>query len=103
MLEPEYKEVTIGKAEVLAVFKVSKVGSIAGCRVREGEVRRNARVRIVRGDKKVYEGEISSLRHEKDDVREVRTGFDCGIGFKGFTDFLPGDVIEAYVLERFGI
>jgi translation initiation factor IF-2 len=102
MLEPEFKEVAVGKAEVLATFKISKLGVIAGCRVREGELRRNSKVRLMRGDKKIFEGEIASLRHEKDDVREVRTGFDCGIGIKNFEEFLPGDTIEAYVLERFG-
>jgi translation initiation factor IF-2 len=102
MLEPEFKEVPMGKAEVLATFRISKIGAVAGCRVREGEIRRNARVRIMRGDKKVFEGEIASLKHEKDDVREVRNGFECGISFKGFDDFQVGDFIEAYTLERFG-
>jgi len=102
MLEPEFKEVPVGKAEVLAVFRVSKTGVIAGCRVRDGEVRRNAKVRVLRNNEKVYEGEISSLRHEKDDVREVRSGFDCGISFKGYEAFQPGDIIECYTLERFG-
>ncbi|MRS05261.1 translation initiation factor IF-2, partial [bacterium] len=102
MLEPEFKEVSLGRAEILAVFKVSKVGAIAGCRVRDGEIRRNSKVRIMRGGNKVYEGEIGSLKHEKDDVKEVRTGFECGISFKGFDEFQAGDFIEAYYLERFG-
>ncbi len=102
MLEPEFKEVSLGRAEILAVFKVSKVGAIAGCRVREGDIRRNSKVRIMRAGNKVYEGEIGSLKHEKDDVKEVRTGFECGISFKGFDEFQAGDFIEAYYLERFG-
>ena len=102
MLEPEFKEVSLGRAEILAVFKVSKVGAIAGCRVREGEIRRNSKVRIMRSGNKVFEGEIGSLKHEKDDVKEVRTGFECGISFKGFDEFQAGDFIEAYYLERFG-
>ncbi len=100
MLAPEFKEVTIGRAEVLAVFRISKVGNIAGCRVRDGEIRRNARVRVRRGDQVLYEGEISSLKHEKDDVREVRTGFECGIGLKGFNDLQVGDSIECFALEK---
>jgi translation initiation factor IF-2 len=100
MLEPEYKEVGTGRAEILAIFRISKVGAIAGCKVTQGEVKRNARVRIHRGNTIVYEGEISSLKHEKDDVREVRTGFECGISFKNFIDFAVGDWVECYILER---
>ncbi len=102
MLEPEFVEVPMGKAEIRAIFRVSKVGNIAGCRVTQGEIRRNARVRIMRNGEKVFEGEIASLKHERDDVREVRQGFECGISFKGFNDFLEGDLIEAFTLERFG-
>ncbi|MCE1253172.1 MAG: translation initiation factor IF-2 [Anaerolineae bacterium] len=100
MLEPEFKEVFAGTANVLAVFKISKVGAVAGCRVTQGEVRRNNKVRIKRGTDIVYEGEISSLKHEKDDVREVRQGFECGISFKNFNTFQVGDVIECYTLEK---
>lgn len=102
MLEPEYIEVPVGKAEIMAVFKISKVGNIAGCRVREGEIRRNARVRVRRGDQIVFDGEVSSIKHEKDDVKEVRTGFECGISLKGFNDFQQGDFLESYVMERNG-
>ncbi len=102
MLTPEYKEVIFGKAEVLAVFHVSKQGNIAGCKVQHGELKRNGRVRVVRNDQVIYEGEIGSLKHEKDDVREVRQGFECGVGIKGFGDFQPGDILECYALERFG-
>lgn len=102
MLEPEIKEVKIGKAEVLAIFRISKVGQIAGCRVLQGEIRRNGRVRLLRGDEKVYEGELASLKHEKEDVREVRQGFECGMAFKGFSDFQVGDIVECFILERVG-
>jgi len=100
MLEPEYKEVSIGQAEVLATFNIAKTGKIAGCRVTKGEIRRNARVRVLREDEEIFKGEISSLRHEKDVVREVRQGFECGISLKGFNDFNIGDTIECFALER---
>jgi translation initiation factor IF-2 len=100
MLEPEFREVFVGRAQILAVFKVSKVGNIAGCRVLEGELRRNGKARVRRGDQVMYDGEISSLKHEKDDVREVRTGFECGISFKGFSEMAVGDVVECYAIER---
>ncbi len=100
MLAPEFIEKTIGKAQVLAVFPISKVGKIAGCRVFDGEIRRNAKVRMRRGTDLVFEGEIGSLKHEKDDVREVRSGFECGIGLKNFNDVNVGDIIECYILEQ---
>lgn len=100
MLDPEFTEKVIGKAEVLQVFPITKVGKIAGCRVREGEIRRNGKIHIIRGKDIVYEGEISSLKHEKDDVREVRQGFECGIHFKSFGDIEIGDIIECYTLEK---
>lgn len=100
MLEPVVTEKVIGRAEVMAVFPISKVGKIAGCKVREGELRRNAKVRLTRGDDLVYEGEMSSLKHEKEDVREVRTGFECGVGLKNFHNIEVGDEIVCYVLEK---
>lgn len=102
MLQPEFTEKVIGKANVLAVFPVSKIGKIAGCRVVDGEIRRNGKVRMFRGTDLVYQGEISSLKHEKDDVREVRHGFECGINLKNFNDIEVGDVIECYTLEKSG-
>ena len=102
MLEPEFKEVIAGKAEVMAVFKISKLGSIAGSRVREGEIRRNCKIHVTRKGETVYTGEIASLKHEKDDVKEVRTGLECGISIKGFEAFEVGDILVAYTLERFG-
>lgn len=99
MLEPELKERLIGKAEVLQIFKISRYGKIAGCRVLEGELRRGAFVRIQRNGKVVFDGELTSLKHEKDDVKEVREGFECGINLKEFDEFEQGDVIQCYVRE----
>jgi len=100
MLEPEFVEKHVGKAQVLAIFPISKVGKIAGCRVLDGELRRNGKIRLTRGADVVYEGEVASLKHEKDDVREVRSGFECGIGLKNFNDVVIGDMIECYILEK---
>ena len=100
MLEPEKKPVTIGQAEVRAVFNISKIGKIAGCIMRDGEARRNAKVRVVRSGKVLFEGEVSSLRHEKDDVREVRQGFECGVGVRDFHVLAVGDVLEFFVMQE---
>jgi translation initiation factor IF-2 len=99
LLEPEIQEVSLGKARVLAVFNIPRVGPIAGCRVLEGVLRRNARVRVYRDGELVFDGEVSSLKHEKDDVREIREGFECGIGLKGFADFEQGDQLFCYATE----
>jgi len=100
MLEPVMKETAIGSGRVLAIFKISRVGIIAGCKVTSGEFRRNAKVRIRRDGTLIYEGEFASLKHEKDDVREVRTGFECGAAFKNFNDVEVRDEIECYIIER---
>ena len=102
MLEPEFKERITGKAEVLAVFEISKIGTIAGSRVKEGEIKRGNKIHVIRNDETIFTGDISSLKHEKDDVKEVKSGLDCGIGLKGFVAFQAGDILEAFVLERFG-
>jgi translation initiation factor IF-2 len=102
MLAPQFNEVQLGKAEVKAIFKITKVGNIAGCRVVQGDIRRNARARVLRDGEKIFEGELASLKHEREDVREVRQGFDCGVAFKSFNDFQEGDIIESFVLERVG-
>jgi translation initiation factor IF-2 len=102
MLEPETKEKIIGRAQVLAVFAASKFGKVAGCRVTDGELRRNAKIRLYRGTDILYEGDLSSLRHEKDDVREVREGYECGVGFKNFNDIQVGDQLVCYVVEKSG-
>ena len=99
MLEPEYVEVIHGKAEVLAVFKISKLGAIAGSRVLTGEIRRNSNARVIRNEEEIFSGSIGSLKHEKDDVLEVRKGFECGIGLKGFNEFEVGDIIECFSKE----
>ncbi|MBI3241619.1 MAG: translation initiation factor IF-2 [Chloroflexi bacterium] len=100
MLAPEYKDVLIGKAEVRQVFRIPRMGNIAGSYIRDGEARRNATARVVRNGQKLFEGKISSLKHLKDDVREVRQGFECGIGLDGFESFKPGDVVEFYTKEQ---
>jgi translation initiation factor IF-2 len=103
MLEPETKEKIIGRAQVLAVFAASKFGKVAGCRVTDGELRRNAKIRLYRGTDILYEGDLSSLRHEKEDVREVREGYECGVGFKNFNDIQVGDQLVCYVVEKSGV
>jgi len=100
MLEPVVMEKVIGRAQVLAVFSASKFGKVAGCRVTDGELRRNAKVRLYRGTDIVYEGDMGSLRHEKDDVKEVRQGYECGVGFKSFSDIQVGDQLVCYILEE---
>ena len=100
LLEPTYADVAVGEAEVRATFRVPKVGVVAGCHVRRGEARRNARARVFRGDQQLHDGHIASLKRFEKDVREVRTGFECGVGLEGFQDFEVGDVIEFYVQER---
>ncbi|UCF28496.1 MAG: translation initiation factor IF-2, partial [Chloroflexota bacterium] len=100
MLEPETKESILGHAEVRAIFKISRIGNIAGCYVLDGELRRNALVRVLRGDEVLFDGEVASLKHLQDDVTEVRTGFECGITMKGYNDFETGDIIECYVVEE---
>jgi len=99
MLAPEERETVIGHAEVRAVFRISKVGNIAGCYVTDGELRRNARIRVLRAGQIVAEGETHSLKHLTEDVREVRQGFECGLGIRNFSEFAVGDHIEAYVRE----
>jgi len=100
MLEPEKRKVDLGRAEVRAVFRIPKLGNIAGCYILKGEARRNASARLLRGGEVVHEGAISSLRHVKDDVRDVREGFECGIGLRGFDDFKVGDMLEIYTEEE---
>jgi translation initiation factor IF-2 len=100
MLEPEYAPVVVGRAEVRAVFRIRRVGNIAGCYILDGEARRNARARLLRGEEVVYDGSVSSLKRFEEDVREVRAGFECGIGLDGVNDYKEGDIIEFYVIER---
>jgi translation initiation factor IF-2 len=100
MLEPEIKEVHIGSATVRAIFTINKVGTIAGCRVTQGDLRRNAHIRVMRNGKQMFDGDVASLKHEKDDVREVRQGLDCGISLKGYNDMNEGDILDCYILEK---
>ena len=100
LLRPEEREVTLGEAEVRELFRVPKAGVIAGSFVRHGTVSRHGRVRIIRDGVEVYDGVIGSLRRFKDDVREVREGFECGIGIENFNDLKVGDVIECYRTEE---
>jgi translation initiation factor IF-2 len=100
MLAPTRQEKVIGTAQVLQIFNISKVGRIAGCRVTSGVVRRGARVRILRDDVVVFEGPIRTLKHLKDDVREVRDGMECGIALENFQDVHEGDVFETYEIEE---
>lgn len=100
MLEPTYKEVVIGHAEVRATFKISNVGTIAGSYVTDGKVARNSKVRLMRGKDIVYEGTLCSLKREKDDAKEVAAGYECGIGLEKFNDVKVGDIIESYIMER---
>jgi translation initiation factor IF-2 len=99
MLEPKLVEKIIGRAQVLDVFTASKFGKVAGCKCTDGELRRGARVRLFRGADMIYEGDLSSLRHEKEDVKEIRQGYECGVGFKSFNDIQPGDQLVCFVVE----
>jgi translation initiation factor IF-2 len=100
LLEPVIKETFLGRAEVRETFRVPKVGTVAGCFVQEGNIKRDAEVRLVRDGVQVYKGKVGSLRRFKDDVNEVRHGMECGIGIAGYGDIKVGDVIEAFVTER---
>ena len=100
LLKPEERETVLGEAEVLQLFKVSKVGTIAGCVVRSGIIQRTAKARITRDGVTVYTGSLSSLKRFKDDVREVREGLECGIGIENFNDLKVGDRIESYRMEE---
>ena len=100
LLEPEYKKVILGRAEVRQVFRISKKRAVAGSRVVEGKIARNCKVTLLREEKSIYEGNIGTLRRFKDDVREVEAGYECGLGLTGFDDIQEGDIIEAYILEE---
>ena len=100
LLEPELKEVAVGSAEVRQVFKVSKVGTIAGCAVTKGKIVRNFSCRVVREGKRIADGRIESLKRFKDDAREVLEGFECGIGVANFEELQPGDRIEVYEIQK---
>jgi translation initiation factor IF-2 len=100
LLDPIFKENYLGKAEILNIFRIPKVGSIAGCRVLDGVLRRDADIRLTRGGEQVFKGKLGSLKRFKDDVKEVTSGMECGIGINNFNDMQVGDQIEAFVTER---
>ena len=100
MVTPKYKEVVTGHAEIRATFKASKVGLIAGTYVLDGRISRGSKVRVMRGDKQIFEGEIATIQREKNEAKDVDAGYECGVTFAGFTDFVVGDTFETYRLER---
>jgi translation initiation factor IF-2 len=100
MLKPIYKENVIGRAEVRQTFQVPKLGMIAGCAVLDGRVERNSRARVLRDQVIVYDGKVGSLRRFKDDVKEVKAGFECGIGIENFNDIKVGDILEVYEIQE---
>jgi translation initiation factor IF-2 len=100
LLEPVFKERVIGRADVKEIFRIPKVGSVAGCYVTDGHVERNARARLLRDDVVVFDGKIASLRRFKEDAKEVQSGYECGIGLENFQDIKSGDVFEVYEVEE---
>jgi len=96
MLEPEYEEKTVGSAEIRQLFKFSKVGTIAGVKVLKNVMKNNSKVRIIREGTIIYDGVISSIQREKDSVKEVKEGYECGITIENYNDLKVGDIIEAY-------
>jgi len=100
LLSPEQKEETLGLVEIRQIFRVSKVGTIAGCMVLEGVVRRGARVRLLRDNTVIWTGELDSLKRFKDDVREVKEGFECGLSLRGYDDIRERDQIEAFEVKE---
>jgi translation initiation factor IF-2 len=100
LLAPEYREVLLGHAEVRSVFKITGAGVIAGCYVTDGKVQRNAQVRLLRENVVVFEGKLSSLKHYKEDVKEMAAGFECGMSLEGHNDIKEGDVVECFIMEE---
>jgi translation initiation factor IF-2 len=100
LLEPVIKETYLGRALVRKVFRIPKVGTIAGCYVQDGKITRNAEVKVVRGKDVVHRGKLSSLKHVKESVNEIKSGYECGIGLANFKDVQEGDLIEAFVTEK---
>ena len=100
LLEPDVKEISLGSAEVQKIFKVSKFGQIAGSKVIEGEIQNKSKARIVRDGAVVYDGEIMSIFREKNAVKEVKNGLECGISLRDFIDFKEKDIIESYQIEK---
>ncbi|HEY1877158.1 MAG TPA: EF-Tu/IF-2/RF-3 family GTPase, partial [Rhizomicrobium sp.] len=99
LLTPETREKFLGNAEILEVFNISKVGKVAGCKVTEGVVRRGSKVRLIRDNVVIHEGDLSTLKRFKDEVREVQSGQECGMAFANYHDMQQGDVIECFEVE----
>jgi translation initiation factor IF-2 len=100
MLSPEKREQALGLVEIRQVFTISKVGSIAGCYVLEGLIKRNSRVRLLRNNVVMWDGELDSLKRFKDDVKEVKSGFECGLSLKNNNDIVEGDQLEVYEIQE---
>ena len=100
LLEPTIKETCLGKAEIRRIFRVSRIGVIAGCYVIDGKITRNAEIRVIRNKDVIHEGRISSLKHIKNNVTEVTKDYECGIRLEKFKDFQEGDIIEAFITEK---
>ena len=100
LLDPELREVILGRAEVIELFSISRLGVIAGCHVNSGRVLRDSSVRVIRNNRTIHEGQINSLKRFSDDVREVAAGQECGILISNFRDFELGDIIESYTHEE---
>lgn len=100
LLAPEYREVLLGHAEVRSVFKITGAGIIAGSYVQDGKMQRNANVRLLRDNVVVFEGKLSSLKHLKDDVKEMAAGYECGMSLEGHNDIKEGDIVECFVMEE---
>ena len=100
LLPPTLRETFLGNAEILEVFNVSKVGKVAGCRVTEGKVRRGAKVRLIRDSVVIHEGELSTLKRFKDEVKEVDAGQECGMAFANYQEIQVGDIIECFEVEE---
>jgi translation initiation factor IF-2 len=102
MLAPVYQEVIIGRAEVRQVFRIRSAGVVAGCYMRTGEARRNSRIRVVRDSSLIHSGNVGSLKHLTDNVREVKSGFEFGVSIDNWSNFEQGDILEFFVEERVG-
>ena len=100
LLEPIYKENVIGHVDIKQIFSVPKIGKIAGCYVTDGQVERNAMIRLLRDNVVIFNGKIASLRRLQNDAKEVQAGYECGIGLEAFQDIKPGDVLEVYKVEE---
>ncbi len=101
MLAPKTREVELGRAEIRQVYKITNVGTVAGCYVLEGKITRNAEIRVVRDGIIIADDHLSSLKRFKDDVKEVAKGYECGMGLNKFNDLKEGDIFEAYEIEEY--